>query len=255
MSTQSKPEMGKYLLWKFFSNNQRVRKYLPATRRYSLESLREFLNRYGTVYLKPVAGSRGQGILKAWKREGRIMVQKTVFQSRSFATIETAHQYIDKERAGKAYLVQQGIRLAKVGGRPFDIRVMMQRERPGGKWFYSGMMAKVAGKGSVVTNVALSKGSAMEVGDALRSSFRWSDQRIQKCTQELMQVSHQAAEHFDNYLKYRELGFDMAVDETGKVWMIEQNTGPSHAMFLRLKKHEMYHTIQRRSASYRKSKK
>ena len=195
----------------------------------------------------------GRGILKVWQTRGKIAVQKTTDRPRLYATLPEACRYIDAQRQGKAYIVQQGLDLATVGGRPFDIRVMMQREKPGGKWQYSGSVAKIAGKGSVVTNVALSRGTVMEVQAALRQAFRWSEPKINSYIQQMVKLSFQAACHFDTYQKYRELGFDIAIDRNGRIWLIEENTGPSHGLFAKLTSNKtMYRTIQRRAALYRK---
>lgn len=249
-----KPEMGKYLLWQFFRKNALVRRYLPPTRRYSTAALGEYLKTYRVVYIKPVAGSRGMGILKAWTQDGKVYVKKTTLPTRVFRNEEDAIRYINRERGKRAYIVQRGLALAKVNGRVFDIRVMMQRTKPGGAWLYSGMLAKIAGAGSVVTNVALSQGTVMEVEEALRKSLGWSEARIQRCIQEIKKLSFTAAKHFDSYQYYRELGFDIAVDQNGKVWLIEENTGPSHPLFRHLKSNlSMYRTIQFRWGQYNRA--
>lgn len=250
-----RPEMGKYLLWQFFSRSSFVGKYLPDTKRYSAATLKRLLNRYRAVYVKPVAGSQGKGILKVWKQDGKFLVQKTTLQAKSFVSLDDAMTYLDAQRQGKAYIVQQGLRLARVNGRPFDIRVMMQRTKPGGAWLYSGMLAKVAGRGSVVTNVAISKGAVMQVESALRRSLGWNDVRIESCITELKHLCFAASNHFDTYQNYRELGFDVAVDQSGRIWMIEQNTGPSHPLFAKLTSNPaMYRTIQFRWGQFQKAR-
>lgn len=246
-----KPEMGKFLLYQFFSRHSQVKSYLPATRRYSPATLEDFLRKHGMVYLKPSGGMMGRGILKVWRANGRIHVKKTVYAPSVFTSLQAATRHIDVLREGKAYIVQEGIHLAKVKGRPFDIRVMVQRDRPGGQWQYSGMLAKIAGANSVVTNVALSRGAVMEVEDALAQAFGWSKREIKRRVDELIRLSMTAAKHFDSYQFYRELGFDLAFDARGRLWMIEQNTGPSHPLFAKLKTRlSMYRLIQYRWGQY-----
>lgn len=251
---KAKPEMGKYLLWQFFQRNPVVRQYLPATTRYGATALMDYLQKYRVVYIKPVAGSRGAGILKAWKDNGKVFVKRTTYPERSFLKWEQAVQYVNSERQQKAYLVQQGIDLAKIDSRPFDIRVMMQRVKPGGPWLYSGMLAKIAGPKSVVTNLALSRGRVVEVEQALRQGLGWGDKQVQRCIREIRALSLTAANHFDTYQYYRELGFDVAVDKNGKIWMIEENTGPSHELFHHLKSNlAMYRRIQFRWGEFNRA--
>jgi len=254
MGQQRKREMGKYMLYNFFAKNAEIKKYLPQTTRYSQETLSSYLARYDSVYVKPVAGSRGRGIVKVWRENGQYVVQKNVYKAQRVKTLDAAKRYIDKVRAGKMYIVQQGIKLAKINGRPFDIRVMMQRNRVGGEWLYSGSVAKIAGGTSIVTNVAVSRGSVMDIETALKKSFGWSKARIQSCLSQLERLGKIGALHFDTYQKYRELGFDVAVDVSGRVWLIEQNTAPSHRLFQHLTaKPMLFRRIQYRWGQYARS--
>lgn len=248
--------MGKFLLYRFFHKNTAIAPYLPETRRYSERSLRDMLRVHSELYVKPVAGSRGRGIIKVWKtRDNHVVVKRTTEPSRRFSTVGDAVKFIDKLREGKAYIVQKGIRLARIHGRPFDIRVMVQRDKPGGRWLYSGMVAKVAGAHSIVTNTALSRGTVMGVGDALAQSLGWDRVKCGETTRRLEKLGLEWARHFDSYQLYRELGFDVAVDTSGRIWLIEQNTAPSHALFARLKSDlRPYRRIQYRWGVFERAK-
>lgn len=246
-----KPELGKYLLWHHFQKNAVVRAYLPTTRRYTHQTLEAFLSKYGMIYVKPSGGSMGRGILKVWKEGDTIYVHKTVMKPAKFSNLLAASKYIDAQREGKPYIVQQGISLARWHGRPLDIRVMMQRIMPGGTWLYSGMVAKIAGRGSVVTNVALSHGQVLPVETALKGSLGWTQGKIDRKVEEMKRLAFTAANHFDAYQNYRELGFDMAVDKNGRLWLIEQNTAPSHPLFKKLSSNlKMYALIEQRWSQF-----
>lgn len=124
---------------------------------------------------------------------------------------------------------------------------MMQREKPGVAWRYSGMLAKIAGGGSVVTNTALSRGRVMDVDKALIAALNWNRVRAERTVKRLERLGHEWARHFDSYQLYRELGFDVAIDHAGSIWLIEQNTAPSHALFARNKQNlAPYRRIQYR---------
>ncbi|WP_051662985.1 YheC/YheD family protein [Alicyclobacillus macrosporangiidus] len=248
-----KPELGKYLLYRLFSQHKEIRRHLPATARYTPAVLAAFLRRYRVVFVKPSGGSRGQGILKVWRDGGKVHVQHTVHSRRTFRSVEAAVRHVERIRDPKAYVVQQGIPLFQVGGRPVDIRVMVQRERPGGPWLYTGMVAKVAGKDSVVTNVALSRGRVMEVEAALRQGLGWSPQQVQRCVTRLRELALEAARHFDSYQMYRELGFDFGIDTKGRIWLIEENTGPSHLMKLLKNRPDIGRLMDRRWALYQRA--
>ncbi|QQE77408.1 YheC/YheD family protein [Alicyclobacillus sp. SO9] len=248
-----KPELGKLLLWRLFSRSKTLRSYLPATARYTPSSFASFMSKYSTVYVKPSGGSQGIGVIKAWKRQGAFYVKHTVRKTKVFSSAAAAAAYVDKLRNGKGYIVQQGINLASIKGRAFDIRVMVQKTKPGGEWTYSGMLAKVAGPASVVTNVALSKGRVMELEPALKQSLGWSHDEVETVRKRLIRLSLVGARHFDTYQPYREIGFDWAIDKGGRLWLLEENTGPSHRLFAKLNSNKaLYRQIQLKWGRYQK---
>ncbi|SDW00649.1 YheC/D like ATP-grasp [Alicyclobacillus hesperidum] len=249
-----KPELGKWLLYRFFARHMSARKHLPTTRKYNEKALAAMLQAYGAVYIKPAAGSRGRGVMKVWKRQSRVIVQHTVHKPIAFNTLGEACTYIKRLQGDQVYIVQQAIHLLHVEGRPMDVRVMMQRERPGGKWLYSGMVAKVAGPHSIVTNVALSRGAVMSVDRALRQAG-WTTERTEHMKSRLIELAHEWAKHFDTYQPYRELGFDIAIDTRGRIWLLEENTGPSHRLFAKsIDGRADYRRIQNRWRRYERAR-
>jgi len=248
-----KPELGKWLLWCHFRRNKVLRSYLPATALYSPKKLQAFLMQYDGVYMKPQAGSRGTGIIKVWQAGGRVHVKHTVRATRTFNSLTAALSYINQLRGQQGYIVQRAIRLPKVNGRVFDIRVMVQKEKPGGAWQHSGILAKVAGPGSVVTNVAISRGRVMGFEEAVSRGLDWTPAHTAKVKRELLRLSILGAEHFDKYQPYREIGFDWAIDTQGRLWLLEENTGPSHGLFRKLKSDlSMYNHIRQRWKAYQR---
>ncbi|MEB3102904.1 YheC/YheD family protein [Ferviditalea candida] len=127
-----------------------------------------------------------------------------------------AYSYVHSKTRGRAYIVQQKIHLAKVGGRPFDVRVMVQRKRNSSVWVVTGKLAKIAGPGYIITNTARSKGRVEQLATAIRKYY--------------------------GYLNT--VGLDMGVDVNGRVWIIETNFAPMISLFYRLRDKTMYRRIQ-----------
>ncbi|OCT14369.1 hypothetical protein A8709_26490 [Paenibacillus pectinilyticus] len=72
------------------------------------------------------------------------------------------------------YIIQRAIDIAKINARPFDdIRIMMMRNDQN-QWQYAGMLAKVARRSSVITNVTRGGGYATPIEHALDTSLRLS---------------------------------------------------------------------------------
>ena len=161
--------MGKWQLHRFYSGDNVVRRHLPPTDVYSSASLRRFLERYGSVYIKPNYEHQGQGIIKAWKTKNSTYTYVKV-RGTAAPAVPSAFALHRKLRipTKPMFVVQKAIELARTKGRPFDIRVMMMRHRE--QWTYVGMLAKVAGRNSVITNIGRGGGYVQTVPEALRSA-------------------------------------------------------------------------------------
>ncbi len=233
--------MGKWGLWKFFSSVRSIRPFLPPTTLLTRSSLAAYLANYKAVYIKPTGGCQGRGVIRAWKTDSGYSFVRERGAPVACPSIDDLYRKI--KPGGRSYIVQKAIRLAEVAGRPFDIRLMMMRG-PDGKWQYVGMVAKVAGPGSVITNLGRGKGYVTEVETALRRSLGLRPQAIEAVKQQMIRLGYDTCRRFDDYKRYWQIGLDLAVDKRGNVWMIEENTGPAHFLFAKLRDKSTYRKIR-----------
>jgi hypothetical protein len=241
----------KWSLHKFFSRSPVIRSYLPPTSLYQRSSLTEYLNKYQCVYVKPSNKHMGQGILKVWKTEDGYRFVKERGKSVNASTIDELYQEINRHSVSARYVIQKGIDLAEVNGRPFDIRVMMMRNGRG-SWQYAGMLAKVAGAGSIITNVARGGGYVMKVSQALKQSKSIEPNRIRTVIRDMIRLSYQVCRHFNKYKYSSQIGIDYAVDKKGRLSIIEVNFDfPSHGLFAKLPDKTYFRTIKRLANQYR----
>jgi D-alanine-D-alanine ligase-like ATP-grasp enzyme len=148
-----------------------------------------------------------------------------------------------KKISSRNYLVQQRIPLATVNGRPFDLRVMVQRHLKS-PWQVTGKLAKVAGKGFIVTNVLRSSGKVVSVEYALKHSALHS-MSVSDLLSQMDKVALHAAKQLSPYYPLvREMGVDMGLDKKGNIWIIEVNFVPMHGLFAKLKDKSMFRKIQ-----------
>ncbi|MCY0901069.1 MAG: YheC/YheD family protein [Firmicutes bacterium] len=257
MSTR-RPELGKWLLYKWFYRSPSFRAHLPDTRLYSDANLRDMLQRHQSVYVKPVAGSRGSLVTKVTRRDGQSFTVHT--ENRAPLTVDgfaSLHEHLKRHRAGRQFIVQRDVRLATIAGRPFDIRVMMQKDASR-RWQCTGICAKVAGPHSAVTNIARSRGRVLSLSDALKQSLGYGKTRCAEIESTLRELGYKTCARLEEYQPYSEIGVDLGVSDDGQVWILEQNTGPSHALFAHLQDKQAWHLIrqtamQRRLARGRRS--
>lgn len=241
----------KWSLHKFFFKSPQIRPFLPPTSLYQPDLLGPYLDKYGTVYVKPTKTHMGKGILRVQKTAGGYDFVKERGEPVHVPTLEELQKKLVQQCSEKNYIIQKGIDLAELNGRPYDIRVMMMRNGLG-KWQYAGMLAKVAGSDSVITNVARGGGYAVTVPHALRKSLSLPEADIRKITQQLIRLSYQVCTHFNKYRHSAQIGVDFAVDKHGKIFVIEVNYDfPSHGLFAKLKDKTYYRTIKRLHFQYR----
>jgi uncharacterized circularly permuted ATP-grasp superfamily protein len=243
--------MGKWKLHRFYHQDANLRRYLPETALYSLATLTKFLHRYSAVYIKPDHEHTGKGIIKAWKlNKGYTFIKVRGQSSKIQPSIRSLYRRMGIMAKSPTFVVQKAIPLASVKERPFDIRVMMMRHAKG-SWMYVGMLAKVAGTQSVVTNIKRGGGYVMSVPDALDATGRIRKARIQNMTKQLISVSKLVCQRFNRYKYSRQIGVDYGIDVNGRLWIIEVNFDfPSHALFLGLKDKSVYRQIKAIKASW-----
>ncbi|RXZ82793.1 YheC/YheD family protein [Paenibacillaceae bacterium] len=231
--------------------NPQLRSYIPETRKMNRDSLLAMLQIHGMVYVKPSCGSLGEGVMRVQKlqadppaemnrsRQGRWRFQ-TGTTVRAFASYQHMYEAISKYTRGRSYLVQQGIRMLKHQGRPFDLRVMVQTN-PAGVWEVTGIAARIAHRGKVVTNG--SQGGTIHELDELEP-FKAAPEFIERLQAALQEIGLRSARQMRrSYPAIREVGLDIALSSDFKPWILELNTKPDPRPFTMLKDKQPLNTI------------
>jgi glutathione synthase/RimK-type ligase-like ATP-grasp enzyme len=200
------------------------------------------LKQHNTVFIKPDKGSGGYGIIRIRKIDGyRFEVSKGT--KKSLVSRKNLSSYIRKiTRPSSSYLVQQGIQLARYRGHPFDFRIYMQKPR--NSWVVSGKVTRVAAPGRFLTNYHQGA-KPVTVPEVLRSVLN-NNKKVAGVIQQIDQLSMATARILDDkFPGIRELGIDIAMEKSGKLWILEANTRPGSATFRLLSDKTMYDRIQK----------
>ncbi len=191
--------------------------------------------RYPALYIKPDTGSHGIGIMKLERTEEGYKVYSLNNKSqtvKNFASLDDAYGELRRRSGRRRMLVQEAIVMDRVGGRPYDIRAMVQR-RPRGKWTCTGHMVKVGKKNKIVTNYY--QGGRIWPLKRLWAAKEYTEEQKQELNKQLETTALRIARRLSSEKKgMREMGIDLAYDETGKLWVIEVNS--NHPQFHPLKK-------------------
>lgn len=201
-----------------------LKHYVPETLRFRSSRLRRMLRSSSTLYIKPDEGHKGTGVIRV-RKLGDGKVEIADYRTTVQCSEETVVSNVKKNmKPGKKYLIQHGIPLATYHGRPFDLRVVLQK--PLNRWVLSLMSAKVAPKStSVVTNAA--KGAIdLNVIHVLKGA----DQPLNsvKVMRDVIDISYQIAQRLGSRFPLKIIGLDIGIDKKGNVWFIEANTKPDN---------------------------
>ncbi|GGE05780.1 hypothetical protein GCM10011571_03630 [Marinithermofilum abyssi] len=223
-----------------------LRLFLPKTVWYSEDALLQMLRMFSVVYIKPDKGGGGAGILRVEKKGERY--QASYRRQTRFANEAELIPLLEQGMLpNKRYIIQQGIDVARIDGRPFDLRLLMQK--PDQHWIFSGMIAKVAAKGFFVTN-RCKGGKPMAVRRALEEVWGKNSPAVQRIMEDCRRISMLTAEVLEQrFPGIRELGLDVGTDRNGRLWIFEVNTAPRFMLFRSIDDPHVYRNIMRRHRS------
>ncbi|MDZ5472996.1 YheC/YheD family protein [Bacillus sp. 31A1R] len=250
--TELHPPSSKWTQYNMLHVNRKVRANLPDTELATPSSISNFLKKFNKVILKPCVGQWGKGVIQITTLSDGTLEYHFRKNKVTFQTFDELYEYLNKKYFTKRYLVQKKISLASVESNPFDIRVMVQKESKELPWFITGRLIKVASNNFVVTNFAKSV-FPLEEGLKLSSI---KEKPILKIMKKLNLVCLISSNHLlKSNPELHRLGYDMAIDEKGEIYIIEVNYVPDVAMFHLLEDKTMYKLINSTAVKYRSSEK
>jgi hypothetical protein len=223
----------KWSLFQWLNENRITRRYIPETQKLTESAvLAGLLKRHPFLYLKPVRGKAGVGIMTVSIQPEKQLPFRLQIQNEKgsrtyrFSTLERVWERVCKHSASieEPYIAQQGIRLASVNDRPFDLRALVQKNASG-RWELTGMGARVAGDTSITTHVP--RGGNIEDPEKLLSSIFGAHKAgivLSNVRGTVIILAKQIERSSRSRLA--EMSIDLGVDEQGNVWFFEANSKP-----------------------------
>lgn len=220
----------KWQVHEWLIRDKRTRIYVPQTIFYGkAKSPAQFIRKHATIFLKPVHGSLGLGIIRiTHQSDGSLGYDIKHRFNREHGTSASVDSLVEALRgriANRPYLIQQGLELARYHERPFDIRIVLQRDE-NGEWKRTKSFARVAKAGEFTSNIS-SGGEALPVQTVLKAVFTNEKHRTH-CRRIINRVSNLVTSVMEEQSgkKFGELGVDIGIDGQGRVWVIEVNSKP-----------------------------
>ncbi|NMO95511.1 YheC/YheD family protein [Paenibacillus lemnae] len=218
-------------LFSWLDKSRHTRQWAPSTKRLKgLSSLHDMLKQTPYLYLKPEEGKAGRGIMRLkYQKNKNLPFRLQIQNNRSSTTYKAASlerlwRRVYQETRDESYLIQQGIELASLHGRPFDLRILVQKTEHG-SWSVTGVGARMAGIHSITTHVP--RGGSIEDPEKLLNALFGSEQSeeiLSKVRSAAVQIARQIEKGSECQLG--EMSMDLGVDDAGSLWFFEANARP-----------------------------
>ncbi|XXM70995.1 YheC/YheD family protein [Lysinibacillus sphaericus] len=213
----------KFRMHEIMSDDPEIALSLPETVEGTEENLEMMLKKHRKLILKPAKGSLGGGIMKITKDASGRYRLKYPLARRKWGKIQFKEEFpgvIRQAFTDKRYIIQENIELATYKKRPFDLRVVVQRDHTG-EWTVAGILCKVSpSKKQFVTNISQG-GSSLSFDQVVKEHPSLSYTRTHD---DISALSLKMAKHLERYTDHiADIAFDIALDKKGKPFFIESN--------------------------------
>ncbi|WP_168122776.1 YheC/YheD family protein [Paenibacillus sp. HB172176] len=251
----NRPLRNKWTIHSLLAKDERFSSFLPKTRYIdSVKDIHSMLRSHRLLYLKPVNGTGGRGILRIEKlRGGRLLVQGRNQDRRIVQPQRMNESQLDSylgrwDLKNIRYIVQQGIQLKLKDGRVHDYRLLVQKNGSG-EWQVTGCAGRIGPPGSITANLH-GGGKAVKM-DELLKEWITDETKISSVKSSVSEFGIAVSQYLELcYGALCELAIDIAIDRQGKIWMIEVNPKPAREVFARAGEGNAYMTAIRRPLEY-----
>ncbi|ARU59740.1 hypothetical protein CBW65_00775 [Tumebacillus avium] len=189
----------------------------------------DLLLRHKSVYLKPVLGSAGQGIVEIRQTDaGRYKVSAVKYgKDKRYFTKELAEaemlEFVKKEQKRLRYILQAGCELLWIGDGKIDLRTHLQRNAAG-EWVLVGLIVKRGSPKSIVSNYHA--GGSVHSWEWLKNWARNNDIELPR-RRDVIRLSQEICSAYAaKHPHLASLGLDLGIDEDSKVWLLDVNARP-----------------------------
>jgi hypothetical protein len=203
----------KWNVYQTLLKNHYISRFLPETKRYRTSSLNAMLDKYPCVYLKPLNGSKGKGIMKIEQHKDSFKLFYGA-TSKQLSTIDQLKNSLEQKMKKRPYLVQQYIPLETYKSRPFDLRVLAHFIS--GNWSLTGVGVRWAGENQLTTHVPKG-GTVLSVTD-IPSSID-----VARLKRLVTAIGDQLRLEYGNV---REISIDIGKTKNNDLFVFEVNAKP-----------------------------
>lgn len=229
--------------YSILSHHPATAPYVPYTVEATVENVWKYIWKHKQAALKPVNGSQGNGF--CFLSYGRRSIQATLQQAKqtiteSFISKEDFSVWLAPILQSQTYMLQPFLSVQDAYGRPFDIRVLLQKNETG-IWEEVGRGVRCGNERAVVSN--LHAGSQIITYEQWKQSYPKRERLLlEDNIATLLKAVPIALEQSLSPLF--EIGLDISVDQNQAVWLLDVNSKPGRRVMLDCKPEsadQLYH--------------
>ncbi|MFD0694238.1 YheC/YheD family protein [Paenibacillus sp. GCM10027628] len=216
----------KVLIHQLLLKDEILRPHLPGTYIATMSNIKTMMEAYDSLIIKPTNSSIGRGVMKMDRtRAGWNLLypQSLRISNKIWRRVQFDQEIppiLQRKIRSSGYMVQQRLPLATFNGRPFDLRISVQRGA-GGAWGITGIVAKVASRKLFLTNVAQG-GKLKNLSEILAAEYPMLDPIL--IYHQVSEFSLRVARHLSKELpQLADIGLDVGITKDGFPLFIECN--------------------------------
>jgi len=222
----------KWELYRALSKEPEVSAYLPSTELITSSSkVLHKLAKEKKLLLKPLNGSMGTGIIGLYLEDQHfhlITHQNKSLKRKVFSTKSECVEWLNKLFKTTPYLCQPFLSLQDHENRPFDIRILLQKNKYG-KWHEVGRGIRKGQKDFIISNVS----GGAEIIPFLPWVKELTHRQRFLLNENIRTVLEKLPVILEtNFKNLFELGIDIGVAKDGSVWILDTNSKPGRKVII-----------------------
>jgi len=206
--------------------------YLPSSIEVDqIEPVLKELSLRKRLILKPINGSQGYGIyyLKMNDKTFHVKTEKQAkIISRIFPNEAKLIKWLRSLISGRKYLLQPYLELSNDEQKPFDIRILLQKNEQG-IWVERGKGVREGNTGGILSNLSAG-GIALSFKDWIKSEPLTKREYINNELEYIITNLPKLLEK--EFLPLFELGLDIGCAKNGSLWILDVNSKPGRKVLL-----------------------
>jgi len=213
------------------SRSSYTKHLVPETHLFSQENLNMMLHKYDEFFIKPINNSVGKGIIKVkWKNPTQPIYYKIAASDSRWTRCNSVNKFYARLKeavVNDQYLIQQGIELATINNRVFDLRAEVQKNDQG-DWVFTGVGVRIAAPGKFVTHVP-NGGSRANYEKVIKNVFGDSRSVNENLEQQLAYISSAVPDVLEKNLGINLgiMSIDIGISKSEQMQVIEVNSKPA----------------------------